>query len=167
MEAQLSASEREALDAMLASGRQPQGHGPQPQVPPDLPAHQRTRWLEMVEELHKDAIVVTRDPDDDGTFCRAARIRSTPDFGAWPKTMLELEWLTLHDDGDPPVTGRVRPGVVQAIEQGDEFLDLTQFGLARPLPKQDCMAVSRWFAQCADDGLKAMGPRPGTGERAC
>lgn len=169
MEALLSGAERATLDAVLASGKQPSAsaHGPQLQAPSNLPAHAAVRWLEMVEEQHKDAIVVTRDPDDERTFCRAARIRSTPDFGTWPKTMVEVEWLALHSDGAPPVTGRVRAGALQKLEQGDELLDLTQFGLPRPLPKEDCAAVSRWFAEAADAAMQAMGPRPGTGERAC
>ena len=67
-----------------------------------------------------------------------------------------------------PAGDRPRPRrLLQKLEQGDELLDLTQFGLPRPLPKEDRAAVSRWFAEAADAAMEAMGPRPGTGERAC
>ena len=169
MEALLSGAERATLDAVVAAGKQtpPPARGPQLQAPSNLPAPAAVRWLEMVEEPHKDAIVLTRDPDDERTFCRAARIRSTPDFGTWPKTMVEVEWLTLHEDGAPPVTGRVHAGSLQKLEQGDELLDLTQFGLPRPLPKEDRAAASANQRETADAAMEAMGPRPGTGERAC
>lgn len=127
-------------------------------------------YQEMVQVLREDAVVVSIDEGDPETFCRAARVRATPSFIL--PIRVDVEWFNVHEPGWEACQSRneltrrrrtLSPEKLQLFHCGDS---LTAGGLAKPLPVEDREAVYAHWHKMADVALRALGPRPGTGELA-
>lgn len=123
-------------------------------------------YREMIRTLREDVVVVPVDATDSLTHCRAARILKTPEFLIPYK--VEVEFFNVYEKGMPQEAvyrkrSTLPPSALQPFEMGDS---LTSGALPKPLPVDDREAVYRHWHRLADAGLKALGPRPGTGESA-
>jgi len=123
-------------------------------------------YREMVRTLREDVVVVPVDAADKLTHCRAARVLKTPEFLIPYK--VEVEFFNVYENGMPQEAvyrkrSTLPPSVLQPFEMGDS---LTNGALPKPLPVDDREAVYKHWHGLADAGLKALGPRPGTGEPA-
>lgn len=123
-------------------------------------------YREMVRTLREGVVVVSIDAADKLTHCRAARVLKTPEFLVPYK--VEVEFFNVYEKAMPQEAvyrrrSTLPPSVLQPFEMGDP---LTTGVLPKPLPVDDREAVYKHWHGLADAGLKALGPRPGTGESA-
>ena len=123
-------------------------------------------YREMIRTLREDVVVVPVDATDELTYCRAARVMETPEFVIPYK--IKVEFFNVYEEGMPQEQvyrkrSTLPPSALQPFEMGDA---LTNGALPKPLPVEDREAVYKHWHGLADAGLKALGPRPGTGEPA-